>query len=409
MTSSRVRPSTSTQLGGDTSALRTLNLRSVLRVLYGGGSHTIASIAAAAGISRPTTTQAISDLLAAGWIQTADQVIDKVEKKDGRGRPAQRFEFRPGAGHVLGVDIGGHKVLVLVSDLSGEIVAERRESLRPTSPRSRRLTIMNEAINEALDAAGLSAADISCAAIATPGVVGPDGKVAHAPAIPEWAGVDLGGHVQNRFGIPTQVFNDMRMAALAEHWKGVARDASDVVYVHVGRRMGTGLLVAGRPHAGRHGAAAEIGMWRGLPWAHAYERLLDLAPGRSTDHEDAIQAIFEAAKAGDAAAQAGIDGFADLLVEGLAPVMVTIDPELVIIGGGISAAGEAIREPVRVRVERETDFPPEVVCSVLGDHSSAIGAVRCALDVAEERLFAELKPGPGTPAQQGAGVALSRG
>ncbi|MEV0347034.1 ROK family protein [Nonomuraea sp. NPDC050680] len=150
-------------------------------------------------------------------------------------------------------------------------------------------------------------------------------------------------------------------------------------------------------------------MHRGLPWAHAYERLLDLAPGRGTDQEDAIQAVFEAAKAGDAAAQAGIDGFADLLVAGLAPVMVTIDPELVIIGGGISAGGEAIREPVRVRVERETDFPPKVVCSVLGEHSSAIGAVRCALDVAEERLFAELKPGPGTPAQQGAGIALSRG
>ncbi|MBB5778969.1 ROK family transcriptional regulator [Nonomuraea jabiensis] len=385
-----------TQLSGDASVLRTLNLRSVLRVLYGGGkSHTITEIAAAASVSRPTANQAISDLLAAGWIRHSPQTAGA---KDGPGRPAQRFEFRPGAGHVLGVDIGGHKVLALVSDLSGEIVAERRATLRPSSPRSRRLAIMNQAIAEALDAAGLPAADISCAAIATPGVVGPDGKVAHAPAIPDWVGVDLGEHVRSRFGVPTQVFNDMRMAALAEHWKGVARDASDVVYVHVGRRMGTGLLVSGRPHAGRHGAAAEIGLWRGLPWAHAYERLLELAPGRAPAPEapdergDAIQAVFEAARAGDAAAQSGIEAFADLLVKGLAPVMVTIDPELVIIGGGISAAGEAIREPVRIRVERETDFPPKVVCSVLGDHSAAIGAVRSALDVAEERLFSGLKP-----------------
>ncbi|MET7334569.1 ROK family transcriptional regulator [Nonomuraea sp. NPDC005650] len=394
MTSYTVR--STTRLSGDISMVRTLNLRSVLRVLYDGGSHTITSIAAVAGISRPTTSQAISDLLAAGWIQPSGQSADR---QDGPGRPAQRFEFRPRAGHVLGVDIGGHKVLVLVSDLSGEIVAERRATLRPASPRARRLAVMNQAINEALNAAGLPASGISCAAIATPGVVGPDGKVAHAPAIPEWVGVDLGEHVQDRFGIPTQVFNDMRMAALAEHWKGVARDASDVVYVHVGRRMGTGLLVAGRPHAGRHGAAAEIGLWRGLPWAHAYERLLELAPGALTKRGDAIQAIFDAAKAGDAAAQAGIDAFADLLVQGLAPVMVTIDPELVIIGGGISAAGEAIREPVRTRIERETDFPPKVVCSIMGDHSSAIGAVRSALDVAEERLFAELKPGPGASAE----------
>ncbi|MFG1688130.1 ROK family protein [Nonomuraea sp. NPDC049269] len=393
MTSFMVR--SATQLSGDTSVVRLLNLRSVLRELYGGGSHTITALAAAAKISRPTASQAISDLLEAGWIQSSDRTVDK---KDRVGRPAQRFEFRPAAGHVLGVDIGGHKVLVLVSDLSGEIVAERRETLRPTSSRARRLTIMNQAITAALNAAGLSAADIMCAAVATPGVVGPDGKVAHAPAIPEWDGVDLGNHLHRHFRIPTQVFNDMRMAALAEHWKGVARDASDVVYVHVGRRMGTGLLVAGRPHAGGHGAAAEIGLWRGLPWAHAYERLLELAPralaGRSADQGDAIQAIFDAAKAGDTAAQAGIDGFADLLVQGLAPVMVTIDPELIIIGGGISAAGEAIREPVRVRVERETAFPPTVVCSVMGDHSSAIGAVRSALDVAEERLFTNLSPTP---------------
>ncbi|MEU6717101.1 ROK family transcriptional regulator [Nonomuraea sp. NPDC046802] len=389
MTSFMVR--SATQLSGDTSVVRRLNLRSVLRVLYGGGSHTITVIAAAANISRPTASQAISDLLDAGWIQASDQAVGK---KDRVGRPAQRFEFRPSAGHVLGVDMGGHKVLVLVSDLSGEVVAESRETLRPASSRARRLAIMNRTIASALSAAGLSAADISCAAIATPGVVGPDGKVAHAPAIPDWDGVDLGKHVQDRFGIPTQVFNDMRMAALAEHWKGVARDASDVVYVHVGHRMGTGLLVAGRPHAGRHGAAAEIGLWRGLRWAHAYEQLLELAPRRSADQGDAIQAIFDAAKAGDAAAQAGIDAFADLLVQGLTPVMVTIDPELVIIGGGISAAGEAIREPVRVRVERETDFPPTVVCSVMGDHACAIGAVRSALDVAEERLFTELTPAP---------------
>ena len=112
---------------GDPSALRRLNLKSVLRVLHAGGVHTITELARQAQLSRPTTTQAVDDLLASGWVAPATQ------KHDGAviGRPAKAFEFKPDAGYVLGADLGASKAMVLITDLDGTIVARARKDLSP--------------------------------------------------------------------------------------------------------------------------------------------------------------------------------------------------------------------------------------------------------------------------------------
>ncbi|MNY81236.1 hypothetical protein D3C86_2227060 [compost metagenome] len=67
-----------------------------------------------------------------------------------------------------------------------------------------------------------------------------------------------------------------------------------------------------------------------------------------------------------------------------------MDPELLVLGGGISAAGNQIAEPLRIGMQRETDFAPRVVCSTLGDEAVALGALREALDMAKQRIFDEL-------------------
>lgn len=367
--------------GGDSGVLRAINLQATLRALWATGPQTISEVARATGLSRPTANQAITELIAAGWIESVDS---KITTQIRSGRPAQVFRFRPAAGHVLGIDMGAHKALVLVADLSGEIIAEHRATLDPESTFQRRLTQLDDAVMTALSEAGLADEDVTWAGVATPGVVDAGGRVTYAPAIPDWEGVDLVSHLREVFGISARVLNDMHLAAVAEHWQGAGRDASDVVYVHVGRRIGTGLLIDGKPHVGRNGAAGELGLWRGLPWAGAYD---ELASAPEASQGRAVQDVFDRARDGDGAAHDRIERFVDRLVEGIAPVIVTINPELVIIGGGISAAGEAIRQPVDRRLPAETAFPPRVVCSILGDRSSAIGAVRTALDAAEQELF----------------------
>ncbi|WP_223695312.1 ROK family transcriptional regulator [Leifsonia poae] len=376
--------------GGDSSVLRRLNLQSVLRVLHQGGARTVTELASAAQISRPTAKQAIDDLVATQWITLVEHEAARPGKVI--GRPAQAYEFRPDAGHVLGVDIGAHKAVALICNLKGEISARARHQLDPGWTSERRLRALDSVIEEALEHVPSGSEGIDDAVIATPGVVGIDGVVAHSPVIPGWEGQDLGAHVSERFGFPSRAANDIAMAALAEHWLGAAKDAGDVVYLHAGRRIGTALLIDGRPHRGHHGAATEIGLWRGLQWAPAYDRFLQFTHETKPDPGEAVERVFAAAAAGDAEAQHRIDDFAEDLAVGLAPIIVAVDPELLVIGGGMSAAGDAIADPVRERIDKETLFPPRVVCSILGDESVAIGSLRLALDRAEERLFTGLAP-----------------
>ncbi len=367
--------------------LRSSNLQLTLRAFLDGGTFTVSEVAHHTGLSRPTAQLAVQELASAGWLSTVDATGEGGART---GRPANAYQLRPESGHVLGIDMGAHKALVLVSDLAGNIVAEKRCEVQPSWTFQRRLTQLDETVEAALQDVGLTPDDIESVAIATPGVVDHDSRVTYAPAIPEWEGIDMRTHMREVFGLDAHVYNDMQLAAVAEHWCGAGREASDVVYVHVGRRIGTGLLIGGKPHRGRDGAAGEIGLWRALPWEGAFDELVgeDSADALSEAGQgDAVQRLFERAKLGDAAAAERIDQFTRRLVTGIAPVIVTINPELVIIGGGISAAGEAIRQPIDRRMPGETAFPPRVVCSLLGDRSSAIGAMRMALNRAEEALF----------------------
>lgn len=368
----RARPS------GDPSLLRRLNLAAVLRVLFEGDVYSITDLARAAGLSRPTTTQAVEDLLAAGWITP----VTEDGQDRGLGRPAQKFELRADAGYVLGADVGAHKVLVLIGDLRGRVVARARCAVEPGDTPQARLEAVSAMIEAALAGMPEARARITDAGVATVGSVEPDGRVIYCKAMNGWEGQNPALWIAERFGFPSRGFNDMAMAALAEHWQGAARDVHDVVYLHAGRRLGAALLLGGKPHRGFHSAATQIGMWRELSWRSDYSALLQPS-GHAGE-------LFVAAAAGDAAAHDRIEEFADEVCQGIAPIIITVDPEMLVIGGGISAAGEAIAAPLRKRIDRETSFPPKVVCSTLGDEAVALGALRSALDRAEERLFASL-------------------
>lgn len=363
---------------GDPSLLRRLNLAAVLRVLFEGGVYTITDLARAAGLSRPTTTQAVEDLLAAGRIGPAAE----NEQDRGLGRPAQKFELRSEAGYVLGADVGAHKILVLIGDLRGRVVARARCAVEPRDTPQVRLEAVGAMIEQALAGIPEARSRITDAGVATVGSVEQDGRVIYCKAMNDWEGQNPARWIAERFGFSSQGFNDMAMAALAEHWQGAARDVEDVVYLHAGRRLGAALLLGGKPHRGYHSAATQIGMWRELSWQDDYSVLLHPS-GHAGE-------LFAAAADGDRGAHERIEAFADEVCQGIAPIIITVDPEALVIGGGISAAGEAIAEPLRRRIKEETSFPPKVVCSTLGDEAVALGALRAALDRAEERLFSNL-------------------
>ncbi|MGW1086232.1 ROK family protein [Streptomyces sp. NPDC002596] len=375
---------------GDPSVLRRLNLAAMLRALYEGGPQTVTEIATATGLSRPTCEEGVSELLVQGRIAEAPP-SDPANRAP--GRPAKRYAFNAAAGRVLGVDIGAHKALAITADLAGHVTSEHRVRLDPDLALTDRLAAIRQAVQACLAADSASGEpDLFAAVVGSPGVIDAEGRVVLCNAMPDWAGVNLSAEfarVLEDVGVktdgPVRAENDMGMAALAEQWRGVAKGVEAVVYIHAGHRLGAGVLIDGKPYRGHHGAAGEIGTLKLLDWENSYRRLGRYTPA-STSGDFAMR-VFTDAHNGIQAAAELVDRFAFDLATGVAAMAMTIDPALVVVGGGISRAGEAITEPVRRHLADLCLFPPRVEASALGEESVALGAVRAALLHVEQRLF----------------------
>lgn len=324
---------------------------------------TLAEIAGRSGVSRPTAEEAVQALV------TNRLAIETSDDQEGRrpvGRPAKRYRLRADAAHVVGVDIGGHKVLAWCTDLVGRVRGKHRIEVADDLPAEQRLDAAHEAMRRALRAARVAQRDVAAVGVATSGVVGPDGLVALSANLPGWSGLYLTKELAVIGSAPVVVGNDCNLAALAERWRGAAQDADDVVYVLAGRRIGVGLLLGGRIHAGRRGAAGEIGV---LPEARWY-------------------AAAESVEAGTAVRDGAYSPeFIKDFATGIAATVLTVDPDAVVIGGGLSQAKENLIDPLRAQLDELCLFPVRVEASSLADESVVMGAVRLALDHATRKLF----------------------
>ncbi|NEA56547.1 ROK family protein [Streptomyces sp. SID13666] len=376
--------------GGDPSALRRRNLATMLGRMYGQGAQTVTELARSTGLSRPTCEEGVIELVAQGWATEVAPPDPTAARQP--GRPAKRYEFNAQAGRVLGVDVGAHKILVTVADLRGKVTSVRRTEVDPALAAKERLAAMGDAVTACLAASAPSADrnPLLAAVIASPGIIDAEGRVLLSNVLPEWTGLNLAEELARILGPgsvdgPIRAENDMRLAALAEQWKGVAAGVPDLVYIHAGHRMGAAVIIDGKPYRGRRGAAGEIGTLGLLDWGNSYRRLLSYVPDSTTG--DATLRVFTDLRDGNDRARELVDRFARDLATGVAVMSMTLDPSLVVVGGGISRAGDDITAPVRRHLTDLCLFPPDVEASSLGDESVALGAVRHGLQQVEERLF----------------------
>jgi predicted NBD/HSP70 family sugar kinase len=357
--------------GGDLSRLRQLNAHSAIRTLQAEPSLTVTELARRIGLSRASTEDVVRELLELGWL------VEEQPAAGGVGRPARRYRFNARAGHLLGVDIGGHKVLALITDLDGVVLHSHRVAVTPTMGRRERLAATDQAISGVLRTARLAPDRLWATGVATTGLVDGAGKVLLSEALPEWTGVDLTRHVTGRVPGPVVVENDSKLAALAETWRGVARYASDLVFILSGLRTGAGLIIDGKLHRGFANAAGEIGALPAVGWARAPGHLAAWPSGND---------IFAAARAGEKAAVAAVRRYVKDLALGASALVLTLDPELVVIGGGFSRSADVLIEPLRRELDRWCLRTPEIRISTLGDEGVALGAAKLAMDSVADRI-----------------------
>jgi predicted NBD/HSP70 family sugar kinase len=362
--------------GGDLSKLRQLNAQSVLRALRDDKPLTLTELAKQTGLSRASTEDVARELIERGWVAEVEPTAGTV------GRPARRYRFRADAGRVLGVDIGGHTIRALITDLDGEVLFSTSVPVTPQLGRKERLAALDGSVKAALLGARTKREQIWSTGVATTGLVDGTGKVMLSDSLTEWTGVDLGEHLRKLVGAPTRVENDSKLAALAESWRGVARYAKDVVFLLAGVRTGTGLIIDGKLHRGFGNAAGEIGALPAVGWLKAPDQLRAWSGGK-----DEFEDVFLAARNGNREAVRAVRRYTRDIAVGVSALILTLDPELLVIGGGFSRSADVVLQPLRTELDRWCLRTPEIRVSTFGDEGVAFGAVRLALEQVEASLY----------------------
>jgi predicted NBD/HSP70 family sugar kinase len=358
--------------GSDVSTLRAFNIRTVLGLLRPGGVHAVSAISGSTGLSRPTVEAVLDELIAHDLVEEA-----AVSRNGSVGRPARQYRFRSEAGCIAAVDAGPHGLIAVLSDLSGERLGtiDRQAELEDAD---RALAALVEALQELLAGASMTADDLRILTLGVPGVVDSSGTLWTSAVVPSWIDVDLTGALRDRYARARVIVeNDTNLAAIAEHAVGTVAGATNLVCLLVGHRVGAGLIVNDDLLRGRRGAAAEIGALEVLGWAHATERLSQAVPGAT------VEEIF---RDPSPAAKAAVEQFADDLALGAAALVLALGPDAVIVGGGISAAGETFLSRMRESLAERCLYEPTVVRATHGRQAVVEGAQIVSLRALAERL-----------------------
>ncbi len=311
----------------------------------------------------------------------------------------------------IGVDVGGTKVLAGVVDDAGRVLGVvRRDTPRPGATARE----VEDVLVEAVIAAAASAGDAGLSGVASVGLAAAGfvdverERVLFAPHLP-WRGEPVRRSLTERLGVPVAMDNDANCAGLAEATYGAARGATSVLMITLGTGIGGAWLLRGEVIRGANGMAGEFGHMCVVPqglscpcgqrgcWEQygSGTALTRLVSARLGDAAGAIgwsgpaettsgPAITEAARRGDPAAVAAFESVGDWLGRGVANLVAALDPDLVVVGGGVSQAGELMLAPARSALARHVAGAghrvlPRLVAAELGPQAGLIGAAVLAL------------------------------
>jgi len=375
--------------------LKDLNERAVLDAIRDAAPISRAEISRRARISKPTVSVALQSLLHAGLVREAE------EARAGRSYGAVFFEPVPEAALVLGIDIGARFLRGALSDLRGTIRA--RQDIELDRAGADELLDAVARMRDGLVAvSGLPADRIDSVVTGIPGVVEEEtGRVRLAENAHGLEGMAVGAELERRLGLPVTVENDVNLAALGEHARGLGRGIDDFAFVSVGTGLGAGLVLAGELRRGRHGAAGELDFVREAddedldPCAAALPalaaRLAANGDGRATTLAPPYdpRAIFAAARARDPLGCAVVAEEARRIALHIVPIAAVADVALVVLGGGVGRNGDLLLEPVRTVLAERLAYPPRVEVSSLGEAAVLIGALAVGLRTALERVFVD--------------------
>ena len=305
----------------------------------------------------------------------------------------------------VGVDLGGTNIAVGVVSQAGSILAQAGAKTQADRPFSAIVKDMADVVKRAVQKARLTMDDVQSIGIGIPGVAGEGGVVFNCTNL-GWVNMPLRAEMQKYINKPIFIDNDANVAALAESCAGVSKGCRSSVMITLGTGVGGGIVIDGKPWAGGHGRAGEIGHMclvpDGVPCTcgrnGCVERycsgtaLIRSAKQTCCNYPDTVmlskaggnvdkinaKMVIDAAKEGDAPALRVFNTFAKYLAMTISNITWFFDPEMIVLGGGISYAGQFLLDAVLPLIPPCQMFEklplPRVELARLGNEAGIIGA-----------------------------------
>ncbi|MFJ7772155.1 ROK family protein [Streptomyces sp. NPDC097107] len=397
---------------GTPRVLRAMNDRAALDLLLEHGPLSRTRIGKLTGLSKPTASQLLARLEAAGLVLAGGT----TEGRPGPG--AQLYEVNPAAAYAAGLDVTPDRILAAVADITGRTVG--RHEL-PTPGRRAAIPVVQQvtdALDGAVKAAGLARDDVRRLVIGTPGAFDPGtGRLRYASHLPGWHSPALLGELAAALPMPVEYENDVNLAAVAEQRLGAARGHEDFVLLWNQEGLGAALVLGGRLHRGWTGGAGEVGFLPvpGAPLARKVSRtgsggFQELAGSQALAGlarelgvtsvpsgaycEVAADLVARAARAAEDADDDNdphrrlLRTYATRLATGLASLVSVLDPELVVLSGtSLAAGGEALRALVQDELAELAASRPRLVVGDVTEHPVLRGALESALATTRDEVF----------------------
>ncbi len=389
------------------SHLRQVNARGLLRLLREHNPCSKADLVRLSGLSAPTVSSAVSHLESLGLIENLG------EGESSGGRPPGLLRFHATHGYVAGVDIGGTRLRMVLADLNGKLITQWSTQFtdKQRTPKSV-CALIHDGLKVMCQEGSTSLKKVLYLTAGAPGITNVDsGIVLSAPNLKDWGDVPLRAMLEKETGIPTTVENDTNLAAVGEHWRGSAEGVGNFIFIAMGTGVGAGIFLQSRLHHGADWSAGEIG-YMGIngntrePMRVRSTGQLERAVGgegierewqrlltRDRKANDASlmklrpTEIFDLAAEGDRLACEVVQYTAWILAHCISDLALVLDPEVVILGGGVGAHAELCKATKKI-LERNEFARPSIRSSSLGTQAQLYGAIFLSLAASEITLLA---------------------
>ncbi|OAS23633.1 ROK family transcriptional regulator [Paenibacillus oryzisoli] len=373
---------------GDLNLVKKINKTIVLHHIRTDSPISRAKIAEITGLTKATVSSLVNELIESSLAQE----IGAGESSGGR-KPMMLL-FNGTAGYAIGVDLGVHDMLAVLTDLTGKVIREKRiqhynESVEQVT------NLLKETIRALIETAPQSVYGVIGIGLGVPGIVDEEGNLLFAPNL-GWENVSLQSELEAEFGLPVVIDNEANAGAVGEKQFGAGKDTANLIYVSIGMGIGAGIIIKNELYRGATGFSGEIGhisiqhdgpkcrcgslgCWELYASEHA---LLEQA-GRELGHEVDLESLLTKAESGDAGVIQLFERLGYYLGVGVVNIINGYNPEFIILGGRLAGGEKWLMKPLLELLKKRSLPHPrkqlKVEFSELGDRSTVLGAASFAV------------------------------